>query len=89
MTPEEKSLLENTQKLALENNAILRKMRRSARISSLFHVFYWIVIIVLTFGSYYFIQPYVNMLPTLLGAAGGDPIAANNASKLLQDLLSK
>ena len=59
MTPEEKSLLERTYALAEENNNILRKMRRSNLISTIFRVAYWVIIIGLGLGAYYFLQPYL------------------------------
>ena len=62
MTPEEKSLLERTYTLSVENNLILRSMRRTARIAAVMRVIYWVVIIGLSIGAYYVIQPYVNML---------------------------
>ncbi len=87
MTPEEKSLLERTLKLSEENNNILRKMRRSARISSLFHIFYWVVIIGLSVGSYYFIEPYFSALPNLMNAVQGDQTSTNSALQQIQSLL--
>ncbi len=60
MTPEERSLLERTYKLAEENNSMLRSMRRSNRLSTAMRVLYWVVILALSFGAYYFIQPYIN-----------------------------
>ena len=62
MTPEEKSLLERTYTLSVENNLILRSMRRTARIAAVMRAIYWVVIIGLSIGAYYIIQPYVNML---------------------------
>lgn len=60
MTPEERSLLERTYKLAEENNQILRGIRRSNRFATIMRVLYWVVIIVLSFGAYYLIQPYLQ-----------------------------
>ena len=60
MTPEEKSLLERTYKMAEENNAILRGIRRSNRWSTVFRVLYWVIIIGLGVVSYYFVQPYLT-----------------------------
>ena len=62
MTPEERSLLERTLSLTQENNTLLRKIRNSARISSIMRLFYWLIILGLSFGSYYFIQPYLDQL---------------------------
>jgi len=71
MTPEERSLLERTAALTEENNAILRKMRRSSRWQMALQICYWVLIIALTFGAFYFIQPYINSLTGALGEMGG------------------
>ncbi len=42
-------------------------MRRSARWQSTFQILYWVLIIGLTFGAFYFIQPYINSLTGALG----------------------
>jgi len=71
MTPEEKSLLERTLKMAEENNSILRKMRRAHRFSTFLRVIYWILILAIGFGAYYFIQPYITSLTGMAGQGGG------------------
>ncbi len=48
------------EKLVKENNEILKGMRRSMRISRFFTVLYWVVIIGVGFGAYYFIQPFIE-----------------------------
>ncbi len=65
MTPEERSLLERTHKLAEENNELLRGMRRMSRITSVARISYWVVILLVGFGAYYFIQPYVQSMFSL------------------------
>jgi len=87
MTPEEKSLLERTYKLSEENNEILRSIRRSNRAGMIMRVLYWIVIIVVSFGAYYFIQPYLTLLTGLSGTSGFDLNQAQQAVKSLQGLL--
>ncbi|MES3030803.1 MAG: hypothetical protein V4697_00095 [Patescibacteria group bacterium] len=72
MTPEERSLLERTYKLAEENNEILRKMRRLSRYGTIFKTIYWVVILGLSFGAYYFIQPYVESVSGLYGQVQGN-----------------
>jgi hypothetical protein len=88
MTPEERSLLERTASLAEENNQMLRSIRRSSRISLAMRIGYWVLILLVSFGAYYFIQPYVQ---TMAGLIGGDPEASSQGSQssleLLQDLL--
>jgi hypothetical protein len=60
MTPEEKSLLERTYKLVMENNTILRGIRRSNRIGTAMKVLYWVILIGLSVGALYFLQPYID-----------------------------
>lgn len=62
MTPEERELLTQSIKLAEENNKMLRGLRRRARISSFLRIVYWMIILGITFGAYYFIEPYVNSM---------------------------
>lgn len=62
MTPEEKSLLEETHALAAESAEILRSMQKTQRIHTAFKIFYWVAVIALSLGAYYLIQPYVNTL---------------------------
>lgn len=60
MNSEEKELLERTLIISEENNKILKGMRRAGRFATAFRIFYWLVIIGLGFGAYYFIEPYVD-----------------------------
>ena len=62
MTPEEKELLEETARLVKENHKILKGIRRSARIDSFLRIIYWLIILGSAFGTYYFLQPYVNVI---------------------------
>lgn len=91
MTPEERSLLERTYKLSEENNEILRSIRRSNRWSMALRIAYWAVILILSFGAYYLIQPYLTAITG--GSVGGiqglenDVNNAQNAANGLKDLL--
>jgi hypothetical protein len=67
MTPEEKSLLERTYKLIEESHAMITKIRRTTRLSFGLKVAYWVVIVLVGFGAFYFIQPYVE---AITGATG-------------------
>ena len=60
MNPEEKQLLEATYKLAEDNNTMLKGIRRSNRIASYTRIFYWIILIAITYASYVFLTPYMN-----------------------------
>jgi len=89
MTPEEKSLLEQTHRLAEENNDILRSLRRSRRMSTILTIFYWVVIVVVSVGSYYFVEPYMKLLPNVMGAIQGDVNSANAALQQMRSLQAK
>ena len=89
MTPEEKSLLERTLKLADENNAILRGLRRSNRVSTVMRVIYWGIIILLSVGAYYYIQPYVNVLTGFMGSTtNADGTSAFSPNAIQNDMNS-
>ncbi len=62
MTPEDRQLLVETRQLVEENTAILRGMQKSQRMGTVLKVIYWAVIIVMSFGAFYLIQPYINSL---------------------------
>ncbi len=46
--------------LTKENNIILKKVRRGQVTAQWTRAFYWIFIVVLTFGGLYFIKPYLT-----------------------------
>ncbi len=60
MNPEEKELLEKTYELSKENNHILKGIKNSKRWSALFRFIYWIIIVGVSVGVFYFVQPYIN-----------------------------
>ena len=71
MTPEERRILSETRQLAEENNEMLRKIQRSQRASLALKTIYWLVIIGLSVGAFWFIQPYVNAVKESVGTIGG------------------
>jgi len=83
MTPEEKNLLERTLKLAEENNILLLGLRRSNRVSTAMRIAYWVVIIALSFGAFYLIQPYFTFLTGLTGGSSAD--GTSSGTSLLPD----
>ena len=86
MTPEEKSLLERTYKMAEDNNRILLSIRRSARWGSTMRYVYWFVIIALSVGAYYFIQPYVNFLVSEFSGSADNATSSQSMLQLLKNL---
>lgn len=86
MTPEERSLLERTHQLVEENNEILRSMKRRARLGTAIRVFYWAVIIGISFGAFYFIQPYLDFVRGVVSGENATSTQSNDNRDLL-DLL--
>ena len=86
MTPEERSLLKETLVLAQENNKMLRKLRNSARLGNLMRLFYWLLVIGLSFGSYYLIQPYIDQLGHLYSGLNDGVQTVKNAQSQLGQL---
>jgi hypothetical protein len=60
MNPDDKRLLLKTVELSQENNRLLKKLDRMYRLTRAIRVTYWVLIIAITLGAYYFIQPYVD-----------------------------
>ena len=81
MNPEERKMLEETRALAIENREILKSVQRNLRVSAVFKALYWIIIIGATFGAYYFIQPYVNILNGGLSGSG-EPLVTQESFTL-------
>lgn len=68
MDPESRKLLVDTYKLTKENNQMLLRIRRGQRLAHISRIAYWIVIIGVSYGAYYYVQPYLNSLLGYYGA---------------------
>ncbi|MBC8464821.1 MAG: hypothetical protein H8D63_00390 [Parcubacteria group bacterium] len=55
---QEKKMLEETLKLAKENNSMLHKMRRAQIWKRITRIIYWSVIIIVALVGYYILQPF-------------------------------
>ncbi len=73
--PELKTLLEANLELSKENNKLLKKVRRVQKIARNTKIVYWLFIVAIAFGAYYYVQPFVKkmtgFLPALSGLEGG------------------
>ena len=78
MSPEEKHLLERAVFLGEENNKILHGIRRGARFGLAWKIFYWILIIAISYGTYVYVQPYVDQLMKVFGGPKGLEKLLNN-----------
>ena len=61
MDPDVKRLLEENLALAKDNRKMLRAMRREAWAGFIFKAIVWVVIVLVPL---YFLQPYLNLLPS-------------------------
>ena len=69
-----------------ENNALLRKMRRSALLGRIFHILYWVVIFGFSVGAYYLIQPYVDQVKGIYTGVQTDVGNVKNAASQLGNI---
>jgi hypothetical protein len=60
MDIEEKRLIEETVALVRENNRLIKKIRRAALWGRATRIVYWVLIIGVAIGAFYFLQPYVD-----------------------------
>jgi hypothetical protein len=60
MEPEDKKMLEKIYELAEENNEMLHKVRSVQKRQYLFQIIRWALIIGISIGAFYFLQPYVD-----------------------------
>jgi len=60
MDPQDKKIIQETFELSKENNILLKKVRRFQNLSRLSKIFYWIVIIAIALGAFYFLQPVIE-----------------------------
>lgn len=83
MDPELKEFLKRNLAVSLENNEILKKMRGAQRWARAFSFFYWLIIIGLSVGVYYYLQgPLQQLLGTYKGLLGGVENVQKSASSL-------
>ncbi len=76
--------LDELLELTRENNKILRSMRRAQRWAAVMRVIYWIILIGVSVGAFYFLQPYLKQVTDLYnnsrGALGNFTTLLNNFS---------
>jgi len=74
MDPKEKELLEESVELSRENNKILKKLHSAMRVSRVFKIIYWTLIIGSMLGFYYYFQPFIdNMMRAYEGVISNIP----------------
>ncbi len=71
MEPEDKKLLEETYSLAEENNKMLHSIKRSMIWARIMSILYWVLIIGVSVGAFYFIQPFLDQAMSVYNNAKG------------------
>ena len=89
MDPESKKLLEETLELEQENNKILHSMKRSMTWARVMSVVYWLIIIGISVGAFYFIQPYFDRVLSLYNSITGAQKKVDQESNTFQNFLKK
>lgn len=63
--------IEKLTALAEENHHMIKNLYQRARMATVFIFIKWFIIIGLTIGSFYFIQPFINTLVSIYGGTTG------------------
>jgi len=71
MDSESKKLLEETFRLAQNNNDMLRSIKRSMMWGHITRTIYWVFIIGSAVGAFYLLQPYIEDLKSVYDGASG------------------
>ncbi len=94
MDPETKQILKENLEISKENNDMLKKMVRSQKLTNIYRVVYWGIIIFSSLGAYYFIKPFLgNMLNIYTGGVSGtsnvgDVLKSLGDKQQMQDLIN-
>ena len=70
--------------LAQETNVYVKKIRKVQKTGQIFKIVYWTFIIILMFGGFYFLQPYLNVLNPYSTGITGLKNAVNLQSSMVQ-----
>jgi len=86
MDPNTNQLLRDILETTEENNKLLRKMHRSMVWGRVFRFIYWMIIIGLALGSYYYLQPYLETLWATYQNISSGVDSIQNATSQVPDL---
>ncbi len=62
----DKDFFDKLMNLTEENNKLLRKMWRADKTARAARVLYWLIVIGLSIGAFYYIQPFINQYLPLI-----------------------
>lgn len=86
MDPEIKSLLEENLKLSKENNELLVKVHRVQKWAQYSRLFYWVIILGITYGAFYYLQPYLDSLLNIYTGGVGTATNINSISDIKNNM---
>ena len=67
MEEETKKLIEENLVLSKENNKLLLKIHGILRLNQIMRIAYWVIIILIAVGAFYFIQPFMDGILSVYG----------------------
>jgi hypothetical protein len=86
MDKELRDMLQENLELSRENNKLLKKVRGVQKRTHLFRLAYWIIIIGITLGAYYYIQPYLEKIISMYNEGAGSILQLQNFGNSLPDV---
>lgn len=72
MDLDEKAMLKKALELSQENNKMLHSIKKQMLVGRIFRIVYWIVIIGVAIGVYYYVDPYIESAINAYGNVKGD-----------------
>ncbi|MCK4918362.1 MAG: hypothetical protein KAS02_01075 [Candidatus Pacebacteria bacterium] len=85
MDPEDKKIIRDNLEIAQDNQKMLKKMRRSMILGGFIRIIYWVIIISLSLGAYYYLQPYIDSArETLHQIQGGVNVVSDGVTTTTQ-----
>jgi len=87
MDQEVKHLLEENLELEKENNQLLRTVVKKMYWQTVLTVMKWVFVLAITFGAFYFIEPFLNQLYSIYGGVGQSATQATQKASEFRDLL--
>ena len=88
MDPESKKLLEETFRLAEENNRMLKRVRSVQKWSMFWKMAYILVIFGIAAGAFYYLTPYLEGLMSIYGSVSGAESNMTGGGGSLKDFLN-
>ncbi|HET8575311.1 MAG TPA: hypothetical protein VFM02_04050 [Candidatus Paceibacterota bacterium] len=76
-------ILEETRELSRENNKILRRLQRGARVRKVISVLYILFILGTLLFTYYYLQPYIDNLANIYNVGTSDASSTRAALESL------